>query len=162
MEVIIRNGTADDIPQVFNLINELATFEKAPNEVTNTTSAMIEDGFGNNPAYFLTVAESENKIVGIAIYYFKYSTWKGKGVFLEDIIVTERFRGNGIGKKLFEAVVTFAYEQNANQVHWQVLDWNAEAIKFYKKYNASFDATWIDCKLNVNQISQLANQSKLL
>ena len=145
--IIIRKGKIEDLHSVLDLIKELALFEKAPEQVTNTVKAMEEDGFGKNPAYQLLVAELENEIVGIAIYFIKYSTWKGKGIYLDDLLVTEKHRGKGIGKKLFDEVIEEAKKINAKQLHWQVLDWNTPAIEFYKKYGASIDAEWLDCKI---------------
>ncbi len=152
MEVTIRKSLPEDIPQVLNLIKELALYEKAPDEVTNTEADMLRDGFGEQPVFRLLVAESENKIHGIAIYFIKYSTWKGKGVYLDDIVVSENLRGKGIGKKLFDALIDDCKAIGAKQLHWQVLDWNEPAIKFYKKYHASFDSEWINCKLNEQEI----------
>ena len=132
--LLIRKGTKQDLPSVLNLINELALFEKAPEQVTNTIKDMEEDGFGNNPVFNFYVAELNNKIIGIAVYFIKYSTWKGKGLYLDDLFVTEKFRGKGIGKKLFDIIIEEAKKINAKQLHWQVLDWNTPAIDFYKKY----------------------------
>ncbi len=145
---LIRKGTKQDLPSVLGLIHELALFEKAPEQVTNTVNDMEEDGFGKNPVFDFYVAELNNKIVGIAVYFIKYSTWKGKGLYLDDLFVTEKFRGKGIGKKLFDIVIEEAKKINAKQLHWQVLDWNTPAIDFYKKYGASIDAEWLDCKLH--------------
>lgn len=145
--VIIRPGRKEDVPQALALIKELAHFENAPDEVSNSVAAMISDGFGDKPCYYLTVAEIDNNVVGIAIYFIKYSTWKGKGVYLDDIVVTEKMRGKGIGKLLFDHVLHFAKSIGGKQLHWQVLDWNKPAIDFYKKYNANLDAEWINCKL---------------
>jgi GNAT superfamily N-acetyltransferase len=155
MDVIIRKGKKEDIPAAHRLIIELATYEKAPEQVSNTIEQMIEDGFGNNPVYYLIVAENQKIIIGVAIYYLKYSTWKGKGIFLEDLIVTETWRNKGIGKKLFGAVVVEAKNINAKTMHWQVLDWNTPAIEFYKKYNSTFEPEWIDCKLTEEQIKKI-------
>ena len=152
MDVIIRKGNKSDVPAVFRLVMELAVFEKGEHLVTNTAEQMMEDGFGKNPVYHLLVAETENKIVGIAIYFIKYSTWRGKGIFLEDLIVTEKMRKHGIGKKLFDAVIAEAKKLNARTMHWQVLDWNTPAIDFYKKYNCTFEGEWIDCKLDEKQL----------
>jgi GNAT superfamily N-acetyltransferase len=147
----IRKGNKDDLPRVLELIRELALFEKAPDEVENTVKDMEEDGFGQDAAYKLLVAEMDNKIVGIAVYFIKYSTWKGKGIYLDDLLVTEEYRGKGIGKKLFDEVIDEAKKINAKQMHWQVLDWNTPAIDFYKKYGASIDAEWLDCKLHFSK-----------
>jgi GNAT superfamily N-acetyltransferase len=152
MEINIRKGSKEDLPHVLNLIYELAEFEKAPDAVTNTVKDMEQDGFGSQPVFNFHVAEMENKIVGIAIYFVKYSTWVGKGLYLDDLLVTEKLRGRGIGQKLFNAFMEEAKRINAKQVHWQVLDWNTPAIDFYKKMNASIDAQWLDCKLTEDQI----------
>ena len=150
----VRKGTLDDVPFVFNLIMELALYEKAPQEVTVTLDELVADGFGDNPIYGLFVAEQGNVIVGIALYYEKFSTWKGRSLFLEDIIVTESKRGNGIGHALFQSVIAVAKERNSARMEWQVLDWNEPAINFYKKYNANLDAEWLNGKLTREQIQE--------
>jgi GNAT superfamily N-acetyltransferase len=152
METRIRKGKQEDIPAVLGLIRELAAFEKAPLEVTNTESDMLRDGFGTDPVFRLMVAETDGMVTGMAIYFIKYSTWKGKGVYLDDIVVSEHFRNNGIGKLLMDAVIQDAQALGAKQLHWQVLDWNTPAIRFYEKYRAAFDAEWINCKLTEEQI----------
>ncbi len=153
METVIRKGKPADLPEVHALIRELAVFEKAPDAVTNTVEQLEEDGFGKNPVYGLLVAEHQDSIVGMAIYFTKYSTWKGKGLYLDDIVVSETFRGQGIGTKLFEAVLQVAREEKMKTMHWQVLDWNTPAIDFYKKYGASLEGEWLDCKLTEEQIA---------
>ena len=152
MTVSIRKGTKSDLPSALSLVKELAMYENAPNEVTVTLSDMEKDGFGNFPAFTFFVAETGGTIVGIALYYTKYSTWKGKCTFLEDIIVTENCRNKGIGKLLFDAVVAVAKEAKSQRLEWQVLEWNEPAIKFYQKLNANFDTEWINCKLTKEQI----------
>jgi GNAT superfamily N-acetyltransferase len=147
MEIEIRTGIESDLPSVLKLIKELALYEKAPNEVTNTIDKMREDGFGRNPIFGFFVAKKLNEIIGISLYYTRYSTWKGKCLYLEDIIVTEKFRGNGVGNLLFEKTKQFAEENNFISINWQVLDWNEPAINFYKKYNSSFDNQWINCRI---------------
>jgi len=150
----VRKGSLDDVPFAFNLIKELALYEKAPQEVTVTLDELVADGFGDNPIYGLFVAEQGSEIVGIALYYEKYSTWKGRSLFLEDIIVTENQRGNGIGHALFQSVIAVAKERNSARMEWQVLDWNEPAINFYKKYNANLDAEWLNGKLTREQIQE--------
>ena len=151
----IRKGTKDDLPQVLSLIKELALYERAPQEVTNTLESMEQDGFGPQPIYFLWVAEKNNIIVGIAICYVRYSTWKGQMLYLEDIVVTESERGQKIGKALMETVIGFAKENNYKGLLWQVLDWNQPAIQFYKKFNAQFDGEWFNVKLSHEQLQQI-------
>ncbi len=148
MEIKIREGKKEDVPAALDLVKELALFEKAPEQVITNVEQMVADGFGENPVYKLLVAEVENNVVAVAIYFIKYSTWKGKGIYLDDIVVKENLRGKGIGKKLFEAVVAEAKKLSSKQMHWQVLDWNEPAINFYKKYNAEFDSGWVNCKLH--------------
>lgn len=153
MNIIVRKGTKEDMPSVHALIYELAVYEKAPQEVSNTVDDMLKDGFGEHPIFFCLVAEADGKVVGTAIYHLKYSTWKGRGVYLDDIVVTESMRGNKIGSLLFDEVVKDARNLKAKQLHWQVLDWNEPAIHFYKKYESNMDGEWINCKLTEKQIS---------
>lgn len=148
----IKKGAINDIPQVLKLIKELAEYEKAPNDVEVTVAQMEEWGFGNDKQFDFFVAEKDGKIIGIALYYYKYSTWKGKCLFLEDIIVTESERQHGYGKLLFNEVAKVAKEQKVKRMEWQVLEWNEPAIKFYNKYNSVFDNEWINCKLTYDQL----------
>lgn len=145
---------------VHGLICELALYEKAPQEVTNTVEDMIRDGFGSNPVFRCLVAESEGEIIGMAIYFIKYSTWKGKGIYLDDIVVTEQMRGKGIGSLLFDELIRDAVSLGAVQLHWQVLDWNEPAIRFYKKYHAEMDGEWINCKLDHARLASLAGDNQ--
>jgi GNAT superfamily N-acetyltransferase len=152
----IRKGIKPDLPQVLALIQELAVYEKAEGEVIVTINDLERDGFGPHPFYHFFVAEVDSKIVGIALYYIKYSTWKGKCVFLEDLIVTSAFRKFGIGKKLFNEVVKTAKEMHAERMEWQVLDWNEPAINFYKSFNSHFAPEWVNCKLVGEQIQNFS------
>ncbi len=152
---MIRVGRPSDVPGALELVKELAEYERAPLEVTNTVEEMLADGFGEKPIYGLFVAERESVIVGIAIHYVRYSTWKGKMLFLEDIVVKESLRGQGIGKLLFEKCVELAIEKNYPGMIWQVLDWNEPAIQFYKKYNASLDPEWLNGKLTREQMLRI-------
>ena len=146
-KIIIRSATAQDMPSVFELIKELARYEKAPEQVKNSVLQLTEDGFGLSPAFQCLVAENENKIVGFALYFNKYSTWRGKCIYLEDLCVSEKFRQKGIGSLLFDEVLKIAKEQNMKRLEWQVLEWNTPAIEFYKKYDANLDSEWINGKL---------------
>lgn len=148
----IRRGTVDDLPQVYALIQELAEYERAPQEVTNTLEEMERDGFGENPIYKFFVAENEEGVVGIALYYTAYSTWKGRMLFLEDLVVTEKLRRAGIGRRLFDAVAQEAKDTGAKRFKWQVLEWNEPAIAFYKKIGADLDGEWINCNMTEEQI----------
>lgn len=149
----IRRGREADLPQVLALIQELADYEKAPHEVTNTLADMQRDGFGPEPIFSFFVAEqSGGPIVGIALYYTAYSTWKGRMLFLEDLVVTEAARGTGLGKKLFDAVVAEARHTGAHRLKWQVLEWNEPAIGFYKRVGANLDPEWHNGNLNSEQL----------
>lgn len=157
-DTIIRIGTPADIPQVLGLIKELAEYERALNEVTNTVDIMLEDGFGGNPVYGLFVAERGGEIVGIALHYIRYSTWKGKMLYLEDIVVRESLRGRGIGAMLFEECIRFAKEKNYAGMIWQVLDWNEPAINFYKKYDAELDPEWVNGRISQANFDKALNR----
>lgn len=156
----IREGKKEDIPAVFELIKELALYEKAPEEVTNTIEMMERDGFGEQPVYgfYVLVKDSTQDIVGTAIYYYRYSTWKGKRLYLEDYIITEKERGKGGGKLLFEAVMRKSLEEGCTGMMWQVLDWNEPAIRFYEKYRSEFDQGWINCHLQSEAIADWINR----
>lgn len=145
----LREGKIEDLPRVLELINELALYEKAPEQVTNTLEMMEADGFGKNPVFgmFVCVKDETAEIVGIAIFYYRYSTWKGKRIYLEDLVVTESERGNGAGKLLFDRIMLKGLEENCTGMMWQVLDWNAPAINFYKKYGATLEAGWLNAHL---------------
>ncbi len=149
MEITIRRVVKEDCPRLLELVRELATYERAPNEVTVTLEHFIESGFGEKPVWWAFVAEIEEKIVGFALYYVRYSTWKGRAMYLEDILITNEMRGKGIGKLLFDRLIEEAREKKFNRIIWQVLDWNEAAINFYKKYNADIDAGWLNCSIYV-------------
>jgi GNAT superfamily N-acetyltransferase len=151
-DINIRKGTEVDLEQVLTLVKELAVYEKAPDEVEVTIEEMQNWGFGKDKLFEFFVAEYQHKIVGIALYYYKYSTWKGKCLFLEDIIITENCRRFGLGSKLFNEVVLVAKQQQVRRMEWQVLDWNQPALDFYKKYNAHIDAEWVNGKLTHSQL----------
>jgi len=150
--VLVRSGRRDDLPGVLELIKELAEYEKALHEVTNTLDKLQEDGFGKNPSFGFFVAEEGQIIRGISLFYYRYSTWKGKRLYLEDIVVTGNQRGKGIGKLLFDATMKKALDENCTGMMWQVLNWNETAIEFYKRYNTRFDNEWINCHLEADQI----------
>ena len=138
----LRAGQKSDLPRVLELIQELAEYEKAPNEVTVTLSHFEESGFGANPVWWGFVAEVAGVVVGMALYYVRYSTWKGQRMYLEDILVTQEMRGQKIGSLLFDNLIKEAKEKKFSGMNWQVLEWNEPAINFYKKYNANFDPEW--------------------
>ena len=146
--ITFRKGSKQDLPAVLELIKELAEYEKALDQVENTVSQMEEDGFGEQPIFQFLVAENEGSIIGTSIYYYRYSTWKGKRLYLEDLVVTKTKRGSGAGKLLFEATIAIAKETNCSGMMWQVLDWNEPAINFYKKYPTRFEDEWVNCNLD--------------
>jgi GNAT superfamily N-acetyltransferase len=159
MNIVIRKAEKKDISGVISLINELALYEKAPEQVSITKEQLEKDGFGNNPLFWIILAEQEGKIIGMSFYYIRYSTWKGKCLYLEDIIVKEEKRGKGVGKLLFDATIEEAKKIDAVLLTWQVLEWNIPAINFYKKYNASLDSEWINGKLTREQIKNFKSES---
>ena len=152
MNINIRFALKEDCPRMLELIHELALYEKAPEEVTVTLAAFEDAGFGKNPVWKAFVAEKDGKIEGFALFYIRYSTWKGCRLYLEDFIVTENMRGQGIGKILFERVLKEAKDQNYAGVVWQVLDWNQPAINFYNKYNSYLEDGWLNASLSKAQI----------
>lgn len=153
--VSIRPGRKEDLPRVLELIRELAAYERAAHEVICTVEQMERDGFGAVPLYGLFVAEGPGGIVGISIYYYRYSTWKGKRLYLEDIVVSESERGKGVGKLLFERTMKKSLEDQCTGMMWQVLEWNEPAIRFYQKYGAKLDAEWTNGNLEAAQIRML-------
>lgn len=152
MSVNIRYAKLEDCERMLELINELALYEKAPEEVTVTLDEFKDAGFGNRPVWKAFVAEKDGHIEGFALYYIRYSTWKGCRLYLEDFIVTEKMRGQGIGKLLFEEILKEAKTNNYAGVVWQVLDWNEPAINFYNKYQAHIEDGWLNASLSKEQI----------
>lgn len=153
MSITVRKVIKEDCPRLLELIQELAVYEKAPDEVTVTLQHFEESGFGQNPVWWAFVAEENGIVAGFALYYIRYSTWKGQRMYLEDILVTEKSRGKGLGKLLMDRLIEEAREKKLNAIVWQVLEWNEPAINFYKKYNADFDPEWINCSLELKKIS---------
>lgn len=143
----IRKGTPKDIPELLNLIKELAAYENEPDAVIVTEEILLNDGFGEKPAFEFLVAEKDETVVGIALYYYQYSTWKGRSLYLEDVIVKESERMQGIGGMLMNELISISKKEKMKRLDWQVLDWNQPAISFYKKYNTQFDNEWINCRL---------------
>jgi GNAT superfamily N-acetyltransferase len=149
MEIVIRRAVKEDCPRLMELIIELAIYEKAPNDVTVTMDHFTESGFGKNPVWWSFVAEVDGRVEGFALYYVRYSTWKGQAMYLEDIIVTEAMRGKKLGKLLFDRLIEETKERKWSRIIWQVLEWNEPAINFYKKYPTDFDPGWVNCCLYV-------------
>ncbi|PWB20039.1 GNAT family N-acetyltransferase [Flavobacterium sp. HTF] len=138
----IRKGNPEDMKSVLGLIQELAIFEKEPEAVVITEEDLIRDGFGESPLFHVFVAETEGEIVGIALYYYRYSTWKGKTIHLEDLIVKEKMRGTGLGSALYAEIMKQGKKDNVRRVEWNVLDWNTPAVNFYKNSGAKILDGW--------------------
>ncbi len=155
MEITIRKAIQQDCHRIMELVNELAVYEKAPDEITVQFDHFVESGFGENPVWWALVAETTSptglkEVQAFALYYIRYSTWKGQRMYLEDLLVTEKYRGQGIGKLLFNQLIEEAKVKNYNGIAWQVLDWNEPAVNFYKKIGAvKFDGEWINCSVEL-------------
>ncbi len=155
MEITIRKAIQQDCHRIMELVNELAVYEKAPYEITVQFDHFVESGFGENPVWWALVAETTSptglkEVQAFALYHIRYSTWKGQRMYLEDLLVTEKYRGQGIGKLLFNQLIEEAKVKNYNGIAWQVLDWNEPAINFYKKIGAvKFDGEWINCSVEL-------------
>lgn len=171
MEVVIRRAGPRDVPRMLELVKELALFEKAPEAVTVTEAEMHDAGFGPNAVWVGWVAEvrraepgtlppSADPIVGMAICYTRYSTWRGRVLYLEDIVVTESARGQGIGDRLIRSCITYAAEQGYQRMRWQVLDWNTDAMRFYERFGALFDNGWVNVELDRHTLSRIAAGDK--
>lgn len=140
--MIIRKGTPQDMPVVLALITELAIFEKEPDAVEISTDDLVRDGFSENPLFYTFVAEVNNEIIGVALYYYRFSTWKGKTIHLEDLIVNESSRGTGAGYALYSEIIKQGKKDNVRRIEWNVLDWNTPAIEFYEKSGAKVLIDW--------------------
>lgn len=149
MSIAIRKAEATDCPQMLELVKELAAYERAPDEVTVSIEEFVGAGFGPSPVWEAFVAEWDGRIVGISLFYIRYSTWKGRRLYLEDIIVTENMRGQGIGRLLFDETLKLCKDRKYSGMVWQVLEWNEPAINFYQKYGATFDNEWMNVSLAI-------------
>jgi GNAT superfamily N-acetyltransferase len=156
----IRKGTIEDMSAVLELIKELATFEKEPNAVVVTVSELERDGFGESPLFYTFIAEQNNEIVGMALYYYRYSTWKGRTIHLEDLIVKEKMRGSGLGFELYSAVIAQSKNDGVRRMEWNVLDWNTPAIEFYEKSGAKVFKDWLVAQMDENGIAVFLEKNK--
>jgi len=154
MDFIVRKGEEKDMQSVFDLITELAVFEKEPDAVDISVTDLINDGFSENPKFKIFVAEQENQIIGIALFYERYSTWKGRTIHLEDLIVTKNKQKIGAGKALYTAVLKYAFDHNYNRVAWEVIDWNQNAIDFYKSTGATYLNDWSVVQMNKENLAK--------
>jgi GNAT superfamily N-acetyltransferase len=157
MNINVRESQPEDMPQVLELIKELAHFEEEPNAVIIDAKQLQKDGFGKQPLFKCFVAEVDDKIQGMALIYFRYSTWKGKTVHLEDLMVRDRFRGKGLGIALYKKVMSYALEQNVKRVEWVVIDWNKNAIEFYKNTGANVMPEWNTVQFDETSIKNFLN-----
>ncbi|MEE2954260.1 MAG: GNAT family N-acetyltransferase [Bacteroidota bacterium] len=151
----IRKGIKKDLPSVLELIKELAEYENAKDQVTITLEDLEKDGFGAHPWYWFLVAEKDDEIIGLSFYWIRYSTWKGRFLFLEDFVIKEEYRGQGAGSRLFEETIKICNKLRVNGMSWQVLDWNSSAIDFYKKYDAEIKKDWLNGRLTKKQIEKI-------
>ncbi|MEM0578451.1 GNAT family N-acetyltransferase [Flavobacterium polysaccharolyticum] len=158
--MIIRKGTATDMKGVLALIKELAIFEKEPEAVVISEEDLIRDGFGEKPLFSVFVAEKEQEIVGIALYYYRYSTWKGKTIHLEDLVVKESMRGTGLGSALYSAIIEQGKIDGVRRIEWNVLDWNTPAITFYENSGAKVLDDWKVVQMDQNGIDAFLEKSK--
>jgi GNAT superfamily N-acetyltransferase len=157
----IRKGKIEDMPAVLGLIKELATFEKEPNAVVVTVADLERDGFGESPLFHTFIAEENEEIVGMALYYYRYSTWKGKTIHLEDLIVKEEKRGAGLGFKLYSEVIAQGKCDGVRRIEWNVLDWNAPAIEFYEKSGAKVFKDWLVAQMDEKGIDTFLEKNKI-
>jgi GNAT superfamily N-acetyltransferase len=157
----IRKGTIDDMTAVLGLIKELATFEKEPNAVVVTVADLERDGFGESPLFHTFIAEENEEIVGMALYYYRYSTWKGKTIHLEDLIVKEEKRGAGLGFKLYSEVIAQGKCDGVRRIEWNVLDWNKPAIEFYEKSGAKVFKDWLVAQMDEKGIDTFLEKNKI-
>ncbi|VXB41754.1 GNAT family N-acetyltransferase [Flavobacterium sp. 9AF] len=158
--MIIRKGTIEDMPTVLALIKELAEFENEPNAVEVTVSDLERDGFSDKPLFQTFVAEQDNEIIGVALYYYRYSTWKGKTIHLEDLVVKKDKRGTGAGFALYSEIIKQGYKEGVKRIEWNVLDWNIHAIQFYEKSGATVLKDWKVVQMNEKGISNFISSLK--
>ena len=149
--IIIRRAKKKDCPRLLEFVNELAKFQQAEKEVTISFKHFEGSGFGENPVWWGFVADVDGEIQGMAIYYIRFSTWKGKQLYLEDLYISEKMRRTGIGTLLFEQLIIEVKEKELNGIAWQVAEWNESAIQFYKKCHADFNPQKIDCYLDLHR-----------
>ena len=157
----IRFAQSEDAKHILKLIKELAIYERCSDALILTEDRLIKDGFGDNPLFHCLIAESSDDILGIAIYYRRYSSWKGQTIHLEDLIVKDEYRKKGVGEKLFIETAKEAKKCNAERFEWEVLEWNHSAINFYKKMGANIDTEWFLCKMNKKELDNLLNKRSI-
>ncbi|WP_330442247.1 GNAT family N-acetyltransferase [Flavobacterium sp. C4GT6] len=152
--MVIRKGKKEDMPAALELIKELAVFENEPDAVVVTVDELERDGFGSNPLFKTFVAEKDNEIIGMALFYYRYSTWKGKTIHLEDLIVKEAYRGTGAGSALYKEVIKFGKQEGVRRIEWAVLNWNQHAIDFYERSGATVFQDWLTVQMDEEGITK--------
>lgn len=155
--MIIRKGTKEDVSSILSLIKELAVFEKEPDAVIVSEADLLRDGFSENPLYYTFIAEEDGEVIGMALYYYRYSTWKGKTIHLEDLFVRENKRGTGAGLALYKKIIEQGKLDGVKRIEWNVLDWNTNAIKFYEKSGAKVLDDWRVVQMDENGINSFIN-----
>lgn len=155
----VRKGTKEDVVSILSLIQELAVFEKEPEAVIVTEADLLRDGFSENPSYYTFVAEENGEVIGMALYYYRYSTWKGKTIHLEDLVVRENKRGTGAGFALYKKIIEQGKLDNVKRIEWNVLDWNTNAIKFYEKSGAKILDDWRVVQMDENGINEFIKKN---
>ena len=158
-DYIIRNGEKEDLKEVLSMITELAKFERAEDQVQTTLTQLEEDGFGDNKAFEFLIVKKEDVYCGFALYYSGYSTWKGATLYLEDFMIREKFRNQGLGSLLFKEIVNIAIKNKVKRLDWQVLEWNKSAINFYNKQKASLENQWLNGRLYEKDLKEINNES---
>ncbi len=159
MKALIRDARKEDMPAVLELIKELAAFEKEPDAVVTTVKDLEREGFGEHPLFHVFVAEVEGNIEGMALVYYRFSTWKGRTLHLEDLIVREEKRGTGLGNALYKQVIAYAKEQDLKRVEWVVMDWNKHAIDFYERSGATILKDWYTVQMDEQGITKYVDTS---
>ena len=160
MNIEVRKAQKEDMPAVLRLINELAKFENEPDAVEVSVKDLESDGFGDRPLFECFVAEADGEIEGMALFYYRYSTWKGKTVHLEDLVVSEAFRGKGLGGALYAAVINYAKKQGCKRTEWVVLDWNTNAVEFYKNSGATVFDEWRTVQMDEAAMESFCTKSR--
>lgn len=157
--MLIRKGERRDLRKILDLIRELAVYERQPNAVIIDEEILSKEGFGKNPLFEFFVAELDHEIVGMALFYYRFSTWKGRTLHLEDLIVHKKYRQKGIGTQLFNTILKVAKQKNVGRMEWEALEWNTPALNFYKKYNTHLDEEWVLCKMARENIQKYVNEN---
>jgi GNAT superfamily N-acetyltransferase len=149
MSIVIRKALSEDCKRMMELVQELAVYEKEPDAVIVSFDHFVESGFGDNPVWWAWVAEEDGIVQGFALWYIRYSTWKGQRMYLEDFLVSDKMRGKGVGKLLFDTLIEECKQKKYSGLVWQVLDWNEPALNFYKKYpTVNIDSGWLNCSID--------------